>query len=318
MPDSELFERETPQMSLGAEGAAWGMSTQPLVDPQSGDAGYTPANALMSIDPQMANAGSSSSDSAASLFAGLYEPGEGSSPDAGGDGFDEARSVGNHGAGNLIHEAGLRAAYHQGERGIAAETSRRLAQNPSAVEEVARWAVQQRNALRAAIRQQGHPIVEAVAKMARGARDMPSYEQLRAIGKTDAGIVASAAQSNAGVNGLVKGLRVAGPLMMMADAGLAGYRIGHAPEGETGRVATHEISRIGGALAGGLAGAKGGAALGAAIGSIVPGAGTAIGAGLGGVIGGIGGAIVGGWATSKAADWSFGKLFGHRSAEQPA
>ena len=215
---------------------------------------------------------------------------------------DSARSVGDHAARTALHEAALREMYHQGERAIAAEAEILLKAGKSEAE-VARWASEARTALRRAIRDQGEPIVDAIAKATRGARDMPGYEQLRAAGKTDAEIIKSAARSNAGVDRWAGRLRIAGRIMIAIDIGIAVYHVASAPEVDRPKVLAHEVGRVGGALAGGWAGAKGGAALGGAIGSLFPGAGTAIGAGIGGVVGGIGGAIFGGWAGGKAGDW---------------
>ena len=221
---------------------------------------------------------------------------------------EDARSVGEHATRTALHEAALREMYHRGEAAIAQEARAMLAAGKSEVE-VARWAVEARNALRRAIREQGEPIVDAIARTTRGARDMPSYEQLRAAGKTDAQIVESAARSNLGVNRWVGRIRIAGRIFIALDIGVATYNVATAPEVDRPRVLAREVGRVGGVLAGGWAGAKGGAALGGAIGSVFPGAGTAIGAGVGGVIGGIGGAIFGGWAGSEAAEWTIEQFY---------
>src|SRR4029079_2385772 len=111
-------------------------------------------------------------------------------------------------ARTALHEAALREMYFEGERAIAAEAQAMLRAGQSEAA-VAQWSVLARNELRRAIREQGEPIVDAVARATRGARDMPTYEGLRASGRTDAQIIESAARSNAGVNRWVGRIRIA-------------------------------------------------------------------------------------------------------------
>ena len=328
---------EWQSMEPGAGGSIWGMSSEANQQNQSGPAMYSAPMDSSSLTTGGGEGSTSAASQGAvvSLFGdrfgtpqGPAEKGQGAervgqgSAEKATQGQDTAssskkhdplRSLIDHGASNLIHETALRATYHAGERAIAEEARLLLEAKTNTVgaekaaEEVARWATQARNSLREAIRQQGAPIVDAVARMARGNTDMPTYERLRAAGKTDAQIIESAARSNASMNRWVGRLRIAGRIMIFIDIGIAGYKIGSAPEVDRPKVFMHETSRLLGALAGGWAGAKGGAALGGAIGSLIPGAGTAIGAGVGGVLGGIGGAIFGGWGASKVADWGTDK-----------
>jgi hypothetical protein len=222
---------------------------------------------------------------------------------------DAARSAGDHAARTALHEAALREMYFQGERAIAAEAQAMLRAGQSETA-VAQWSVEARNQLRRAIRDQGEPIVDAIAQRTRGARDMPSYESLRAGGRSDGQIIESAARSNAGVNRWVGRLRIAGRIMIAIDIGIAAYHVASAPEVDRPRVMAREVGRLGGALAGGWAGAGIGAKIGGAIGTFIePGGGTAIGAGIGGIIGGIGGAIGGGMAGEAAADWAIDEFY---------
>jgi DNA-binding phage protein len=224
-------------------------------------------------------------------------------------GTDAARSVADNTARAALHEAALREMYFQGERAIAAEAQAMLRAGQSEAA-VAQWSVAARNELRRAIREQGEPIVDAVARAARGARDMPTYDGLRASGRTDGQIIASASRSNAGVNRWVGRIRIAGRIMIAIDIGIAVYHVASAPEVDRPRVMASEAGRMGGALAGGWAGGVGGAKLGGLIGTFIePGGGTAIGAGIGSVLGGIGGAIVGGIAGQAAAEWAIDEFY---------
>lgn len=224
-------------------------------------------------------------------------------------GGDASRSVADHAARTALHEAALREMYFEGERAIAAEGQAMLRAGQSEAA-VAQWSVAARNELRRAIREQGEPIVDAVARATRGARDMPTYEGLRASGRTDAQLIESAARSNAGVNRWVGRIRIAGRIMIAIDIGIAVYHVASAPEVDRPRVMASEAGRMGGALAGGWAGAALGAKIGGAIGTFIePGGGTAVGAGIGGLIGGIGGAIGGGMAGQAAAEWAIDEFY---------
>lgn len=214
--------------------------------------------------------------------------------------LDHMRSMGDHAARSALHEAALRELYHQGERAIAAEAAamRSAGQSEQAV---AQWSVEARNNLRRAIREQGEPIVDAVARSSRGAQDMPSYEQLRRRGRTDSQIVESASRSNARADRWVGRLRIAGRVFIAVDIGVASYNVASAPSVDRPRVMAREAGRLGGALAGGWGGAKGGAAAGAW--------GGPWGAGIGGALGGVGGAIAGGWAGGRAAEWAIEEFY---------
>lgn len=223
--------------------------------------------------------------------------------------IDDTRSAGEHVIRTTLRQTALRDIYLRGDAAIRAEAQAMVAAGKSEVE-AARWAVQARNQLRQSIRDQGEPIVDAIAQARRGARDMPTYESLRARGRTDAQIIESAGRSNAGVNRWVGRIRIAGRILIAVDIGIGVYNVATAPEVDRPRVLAREVGRVGGALAGGWAGAKGGAAVGGFIGSFFgPGPGTAIGAGIGGVLGGIGGAIGGGWAGSSAAEWAIEEFY---------
>jgi len=108
--------------------------------------------------------------------------------------IDDTRSVGEHVIRTTLRQTALRDIYLRGDAAIRAEAQAMVAAGKSEVE-AASWAVQARNQLRQSIRDQGEPIVDAIAQARRGARDMPTYESLRARGKTDAQIIEDAFSS---------------------------------------------------------------------------------------------------------------------------
>jgi hypothetical protein len=87
----------------------------------------------------------------------------------------------------------------------------------------------------------------------RGNVGRPTYDMLRAAGKTDSEIILSAARTNRFVNRLPVRIRWAGGAMWFVTAGFALYEIASAPPERQAEVATEQV--------GGIAGATGGAAL---------------------------------------------------------
>lgn len=87
----------------------------------------------------------------------------------------------------------------------------------------------------------------------RGNVGRPTYDMLRAAGKTDSEIILSAARTNRFVNRLPVHIRWAGGAMWFVTAGFALYEIASAPPERQAEVAAEQ--------AGGLAGAAGGTAL---------------------------------------------------------
>jgi hypothetical protein len=212
--------------------------------------------------------------------------------------------------------ARLREMYQQGARQIAEEArAMEVAAHGDAarLRQIADWAVRARNELKARIRDDGIKIVKVIAE-ARNIKRYgnplgPSAEGLRARGLSDAQIVESAARSNRGFNRWAGRLRVAGPIMIAIDLGIASWRIYHA---ETNRpqVIGQEAGGIAGALVGGWARAKAGAWIGGAIGTFIePGGGTAVGGAVGGFIGGIAGAIGGGLLGRAGGEWFADQLY---------
>lgn len=227
-----------------------------------------------------------------------------------------ARSVTDYGSVVAMHEAYLREIYDTAAKGIT-ETAKEAVAKGAPQGEVAKWATEARNQLKAKIRADGNPILEKVFEARNlnkyGNKLGPTYEQLyqkyakqglspEEINKK---IIGSSGRANLKVNRWSGRLKVAGRILLAIDIALAGVRVYLTPEGQKTRVALEEMARIGGALALGAAGAKAGAAAGAAIGALFGGAGAVPGAIIGGLIGGLAGAIFGGWLGQSIVD----KLF---------
>ena len=145
--------------------------------------------------------------------------------------------------------------YNEGLKRIAAEISRMRA--TGAVE---RAIAQRASALREALAKDVREVSGALLKKSaelfdsiRGNVGRPTYESLRAAGRSDAEIIASATRSNRFINRLPSGLRWTGRALWVVSAAISVYVIVTAPEGERPRVAEQE--------AGGLAGGAAGAAL---------------------------------------------------------
>ncbi len=221
-------------------------------------------------------------------------------------------------AGGLEAEdmARLRDIYKEGAKQIAEEAKAMQAAakgDPVRLQQIADWAVNARNELKAKIRDEGSKIVKLIAearnmKKYKGNKLGPSPEGLRAKGLTNDQIVESAARSDVATSRWAGRLRIAGRIMIAIDLGVAGYRIYHA---ETNRpqVIGQEVGGIAGALGGGAVGAKGGAWVGGAIGAWFGGAGAVPGAAIGAFVGGIGGAIAGGLAGREAGGWVADQLY---------
>jgi hypothetical protein len=136
----------------------------------------------------------------------------------------------------------------------------------------------------------GSPITDKYLAWKRGADDYPSYERLRAKGKTNADILRSATRStNPRADQLAQRLRVAGRALLAADVALSVGQVAAAPEKERAEEATKHAGRVAGAVGG----AKFGATVGGAVGAWFGGVGAPIGAAAGGIIGGIVGGIAG-------------------------
>jgi hypothetical protein len=88
--------------------------------------------------------------------------------------------------------------------------------------------------------------------LVRGNVERPSYESLRAAGKTDAQIIESATRTNKFVNMLPSGLKWTGRAMVLVQAGISIYIVIKAPPEKRPEVAAQE----GGGLAGGFLGGE--------------------------------------------------------------
>jgi hypothetical protein len=217
-----------------------------------------------------------------------------------------ARSVIDYGSVVAMHEAYLREIYDSSARAIT-DTAKTMVAKGVPQGDVASWAVDARNHLKARIRADGNSILKKVfeARNLKQYHDKlgPSYEQLykkyakQGLSPKEINnrIIRGSGKPNIKVNRWAGRLKVAGRIFILIDIAVAGVRVALAPEGERTRVALEEVGRIAGALALGAAGAKGGAAAGAAIGALFGGAGAIPGAIIGGIIGGLGGALFGGW-----------------------
>jgi len=100
-----------------------------------------------------------------------------------------------------------------------------------------------------ALMRQGAELIDAVRGQAR-----PTYESLRAAGKTDAQIIESATRTNAWVNRLPKGMKWVGRTFWFVSAGLSIYVVIKAPSEQRSAVAQKEIEGTVGAVGGAIAG----------------------------------------------------------------
>jgi hypothetical protein len=275
---ADRFERHAEAV---AERVASGASAVELLDGCSGGANRVPA--LQKRD------GSETPDHSAAEAAG-----------------NVSISVG----ADMTAEAALRAVYEQGARQITEEALRQAAaagNTPEAIDQAARWAVQARNDLKAAIRAQGSVVTKALAEARNikkyGDKIGPTYDQLIREGKTPKDIIGSSGRANTKLTRAATKLRVAGRFLIAVDLAIVTWEVLEAPEGSRLRTAAGGAGGIAGALAVGELGAVGGAKVGGAIGTFVePGGGTAVGAAIGGIIGGIGGAIAGGFFGKKGGE----------------
>jgi RHS repeat-associated protein len=162
-------------------------------------------------------------------------------------------------------------------------------------------------AVRGNYAQQASELTGPEASAARTALQQDAYQQLspfgqgvtdalkpsragQLAGKTAAELAESASSTNAVINVVGQGAKVAGPALLAVGAGVSVYHVASAPAGQRGRTIASEGGAWAGALGLGFLGAKGGAVVGSFFG---PGPGTAIGAGIGGLAGGAIGAIGG-------------------------
>lgn len=200
------------------------------------------------------------------------------------------RSWGNHMALTLESEARRRPVYQGDDMRVGREADRRLALGHSE-QEVAEWAVEARNRVRAYHRNRGDRTFDMAYALRRGAWDYPTYEMLRKGDarhrpKTDAQIIESARRTNVTVDKWAPRMKWLARGSVALDAGIGAHEVATAKPSQRARVAAREAGRMTSAAAGGFLGAKLGAAIGTAV---VPFVGTGAGLVIGGVLGAVGG-----------------------------
>lgn len=205
--------------------------------------------------------------------------------------LSQVRSVSDYTEARILAAARQRLReYHPREQEIA-RTAQALSATGKEPAEIARWAVDARNRLRRQLREEGDPLVGAVATLLRGRGDMPTYEELRARGKSDTEIIESAARSNASVDTWANLAEETAPLVGDALDTVDGVlRLGDAPADPKQRE-QQAAARRQAALSGGRAGEAEAMALAAELGETIPGADSPLGTSLASVVGGVVGAL---------------------------
>ncbi len=177
----------------------------------------------------------------------------------------------------------LRAIYNEGAARIAAERARLVAQGlPEA--EVAQRLAAMRHQLAKDVRRAGSALLRRGAEAydaVRGNVGRPTYEMLKAAGKTDAEIIQSASRTNTFINRLPTGLKWTGRSLLIVSVGISIYVIVSAPPDQQRAVAEREI----GGLVGGVAGAEIGAGVCILVGIATEGLGLVVCGLLGGIAG---------------------------------
>jgi hypothetical protein len=176
----------------------------------------------------------------------------------------------------------LRDMYNTGDLRIVAERANLLAKNVAETEIAERLAMMRYELAMdvrktgSALMRQGAELIDAVRNQAR-----PTYESMRAKGKTDADIIRSATKTNEFVNKLPKGMKWTGQTLWFVSIGLSIYVVVSAPPGQGSAVAQKEIE---GTL-GGIGGAAAGEAICIAVGIATEGLGLIVCGVLGGIAG---------------------------------
>jgi hypothetical protein len=145
----------------------------------------------------------------------------------------------------------LRDVYNIGKLRIDAERARMIAQGLSEAE-IAQRLAQMRFELAMEVRRAGSALMRQAAELIDAVRGQarPTYASLRAAGKTDAQIIASASRTNEFVNALPRNVRWTGAALWFISAGISIYVILRAPPGERAAVARREIETTLGAVIG--------------------------------------------------------------------
>jgi hypothetical protein len=150
----------------------------------------------------------------------------------------------------------LRDIYNQGAARITAERARLVAQNlPEA--QIAERLSGMRHELAESVRRTGSSLMRKGAELfdaVRGNVGRPTYESLRAAGRTDARIIERAAETNRFINRLPSGLRWTGRALWVVQVGLSIYIVLQAPPEARGEAARLEVEGLIGGGAGAFIG----------------------------------------------------------------
>ncbi len=175
---------------------------------------------------------------------------------------DDMVNAGLIATGNLLNHVGapetqyLREIYKNGLAQIEAEKARMTAAKYSE-SAIAKKMAEMRTQLAIDVRETGSKLLKKGAEMVdmvRGNKGRPTYESLKASGKTDAQIIESATRSNKYINALPKWMKWTGRGFWIASAGYSIYVIANAPDDITrAKVLNDEISGFLGGMIGGAA-----------------------------------------------------------------
>jgi uncharacterized protein DUF4157 len=198
-----------------------------------------------------------------------------------------------HALGSAGRDIGvLRDLYNRGEQAIAQEIARMRAAGVP-LDEIARRAAVMRTANALDVRRTSGALLSKAAELfdrVRGSAARPTYESLRATGRTDAQIIESALRTNRFINRLPSGLRWAGRGAWVVQGAIAVFVVVSTPEEGRARAAAEE----GGGFVGGLAGTAAVGALCVATGIATGGAALIVCGILGGILGAATGRAAGG------------------------
>ncbi len=209
--------------------------------------------------------------------------------------------------------------YKPGATAITQQADEFVRQGVMSLDDAAKWAVTQRNALLLAVRDQKlSPLGKAYSEWKKPRSKLPTLESLKTKAAKAAGgasgddvlraIIKSSSKSNLSVNKFTYAFRWAGPATIVIDIGFSAYVVATADAESRWRVSSGEAGRIVGAATFGWAGAKGGCAVGAGVGAWAAGGGAIPGCLIGGAIGAVGLGYLGSQAGESAGfaihDWA--------------
>lgn len=196
--------------------------------------------------------------------------------------------------------------YEPGARAIAQQGANFVKQGIMTTQEAAEWVNAQRNAWLIRVRDtRNTPLGRAYSEFLKPRDKLPKVPDLleklarkqpsMALEQRYEAIIKSGGSTRASVNKMAITLRWAGPVLLVAQVGVAAYIVADAPPESRWQVGAEQGGAIVGGSVGGWLGAKYGCAGGAAIGVWFE----VVGAVPGCLIGGIAGAFGGGWAGSS-------------------